>query len=106
MTTIHKQVPQEAIDRLWQAMSGHLFDAVHNAVTNMIYEGYPLSSILSQLHDELISKKNLSDLDKALICEKLAEVTLSFVISNVHKILPASFYRMNLGRSITRGWCQ
>lgn len=63
------------MDKLWQVMSGNLFDALHNAVTNMMYEGYPLSSILSQLHDELISKPNLSDLDKALICEKIAEVS-------------------------------
>jgi replication factor C subunit 2/4 len=63
------------MNKLWQVMSGNLFDALHNTVTSMMYEGYPLSSILSQLHDELISKPNLSDLDKALICEKIAEVS-------------------------------
>jgi len=33
-----------------------------------------MSAILSQLHDDLISKTDLDDVDKALICEKIAEV--------------------------------
>lgn len=60
--------------KLWEAMNGTSFDVLRNTVTDMMYEGYPLASLLSQIHDELISSTNLTDVDKALICEKIAEV--------------------------------
>lgn len=52
---------------------------MHSFVNNMIYEGFSLASILVQIHDDLIGKTNLSDLDKALICEKIAEVSYIFI---------------------------
>lgn len=33
-----------------------------------------MSAILAQLHDDVITKAGISDLDKSLICEKLAQV--------------------------------
>lgn len=56
---------------------------MHSFVNNMIYEGFSLASILVQIHDDLIGKTNLSDLDKALICEKIAEVLC--VLSNLYQ---------------------
>ena len=70
------QVPDSVLSKLWVVMSGRSFDALHSAVTDIMYEGYALAAILSQLHDDLIGKptSQLSDIDKALICEKIAEV--------------------------------
>lgn len=62
------------MDSLWENMSGHSFDALRSAVMEIVYSGYPMFSILSQLHDDTISRTDLEDVDKALICEKLAEV--------------------------------
>jgi hypothetical protein len=43
---------------------------------DIILEGYPLTDILSKLHDDVINREELSDLDKALICDKIAQVAL------------------------------
>jgi hypothetical protein len=50
------------------------FDGMKEAVNSIISQGYPLSAILSQLHDDVIEHSLLTDTDKALICEKLAQV--------------------------------
>jgi hypothetical protein len=75
------QVPAAVLDQLWQTMSNNSFDALRSAVTDIMYEGYALSAILSQLHDALIGKPTaiLADIDKALICEKIAEVDMHLV---------------------------
>lgn len=64
------------LDKLWQAMAGNAFDALRAVVTDVMYEGYALAALLSQLHDAVVGKPTaqLADLDKALICEKIAEV--------------------------------
>ena len=55
-------------------MSAHAFDKMRASVTDLIYEGYPLSAVLAQLHDETVHRQGLKDLNRALICEKIAEV--------------------------------
>lgn len=65
---------------LWASMKKGLFDGVKIAVERLLSQGYPLLGVLSQMHDDTISKTDLSDVDKALICEKLGEVfNFSFV---------------------------
>ncbi len=71
-----KQVPPSTMNKLWDKMAGYSFDAMKAEVAEIVYQGFPMSAILSQLHDDLISKQQLTDLDKALICEKIAEVQI------------------------------
>jgi len=78
---ISGQVPAHVLDHLWATMSNNSFDALRTVVTDIMYEGYALAAILSQLHDALIGKPSavLADVDKALICEKIAEVDMNLV---------------------------
>ena len=41
---------------------------------NMIQEGYPMNAIMSSIHETVVTKASFSDVDKALICEKIAQV--------------------------------
>ena len=38
----------------------------------MIFEGYSCNQIISQLHDTLMDRGDISDLNKAIIFEKIA----------------------------------
>ena len=64
------------MNQLWTQMAGNSFDAMKAEVSEVVYQGFPMSSILSQLHDQTVHKAELTDLDKALICEKIAEVIM------------------------------
>eukprot|EP01035_Chromulina_nebulosa_P028304 gene28304-37354_t len=70
---ISGQVHPHIMDKLWEQMHGYSFDALKLAVNEIAANGYPMSAIISQLHDEVISKPDLQDVDKALIAEKIAE---------------------------------
>ena len=87
-------LPPNALHALWQGMRGGQFSAMQAAVQDIIAEGYALSNVLSQLHDHVVtstveaapegsvpegsapegSALGFSDLDKALISEKLGAV--------------------------------
>lgn len=68
------QVPDSIMESLWGAMAGHSFDAVRTTVEDVIFDGYPLSAVLLQLHEMVaLEKAELRDVDRALICEKLAQ---------------------------------
>lgn len=73
------------MDKLWEHMHGYSFDALKAAVNEIAANGYPMSAIISQLHDEVISKTDLQDVDKALIAEKIAEVSLYFSLKKKEK---------------------
>ena len=61
---------------LWASMKKGLFDGVKASVDRLLSQGYPLLGVLHQLHDDVVVKADLSDIDKALICEKLGAVCL------------------------------
>jgi replication factor C subunit 2/4 len=70
------KVPLDIMDALWNSMKkGSTFAKMQNSVMELCYQGFPMSSILSQLYDDVISKPStgLTDLDKATICDKLAQ---------------------------------
>lgn len=64
---------------LWASMQRGLFDGVRAASDRVILSGFPLSAVISQLHDAVIDHKDLKDIDKALICEKIAEVRCIYI---------------------------
>mmetsp|Transcript_35590 Transcript_35590/g.70753 ORF Transcript_35590/g.70753 Transcript_35590/m.70753 type:complete len:225 (+) Transcript_35590:412-1086(+) len=78
---ISGQIPSAVLDKLWSVMTSNSFDNLRSVVLDIMYEGYPLAAILSQLHDVLIGKpsEQLPDVDKALICEKIAVVDQNLV---------------------------
>ena len=67
------QVPANVMDKLWVAMAKVAFEPVRAAVADIIAEGYPLGALLSQLLDDVVARATLTDLSKALICEKIAQ---------------------------------
>lgn len=73
------------MDAIWKAMRGRSFDSLRHAVYNAVAEGYPMSAMLLQLHNDVLYKQGLSDIDKALICEKIAHVSYFY-----HFSLPVS----------------
>ena len=73
------QVPTDIMDAMWKAMRGRSFDALRLTVSDAVAEGYPMSAVLSQLHSDVLYKQGLSDLEKALICTKIASVSLNLL---------------------------
>jgi hypothetical protein len=65
------------MDAMWRAMRGKSFDALRLAVSDAVAEGYPMSAMLFQLHDDVVNKQGLPDIEKALICGKIANVRLT-----------------------------
>ena len=63
------------MDAMWRAMRGRSFDALRLAVSDAVAEGYPMSAMLAQLHSDVLYKQGLPDIEKALICEKIAHVS-------------------------------
>jgi replication factor C subunit 2/4 len=68
------EIPSGIMDKLWKAFSQHSFDVLKEAVNEIVYMGFPMAMVLSQIHDMVVVSSQISDLNKALICEKLAEV--------------------------------
>ncbi|MCO5610125.1 hypothetical protein L7F22_064360 [Adiantum nelumboides] len=66
-------VSDNVVCSLLQACKTGLFDQAQKAVTDIIHEGYPVSQILSQLYDLVVPDEELSDLQKARICERIAQ---------------------------------
>lgn len=90
------KVPANAMSILWEKMSSNVFDQMRSCVDNIINEGYPMSELLMQLHDDTIQHKSLSDLDKALICEKIAQADQCLVdgASEKLQLLDVASYTM------------
>mmetsp|Transcript_24523 Transcript_24523/g.23535 ORF Transcript_24523/g.23535 Transcript_24523/m.23535 type:complete len:363 (+) Transcript_24523:96-1184(+) len=79
VTDISGQVPTDVMDAIWRAMRGRSFDGLRLAVSDAVAEGYPMSAMLSQLHDDVLHKQGLVDIEKALICEKIANADQNLI---------------------------
>eukprot|EP01035_Chromulina_nebulosa_P017830 gene17830-23441_t len=73
ITEISGLVPVTIINNIWDVFSKGNFDAMKLLVSQIISEGYPVMALFTQLHDEVIQRESISDLNKALICEKIAQ---------------------------------
>lgn len=74
--SIELQVPNNVVESLWQVMGSNRFDALKSIVGDITAEGYPILALLTQLHEQAIARPSLTDVDKAFICEKIAQVLL------------------------------
>lgn len=66
-------IPEEVVKTLFVACRSGNFDLVDKEVNNVIAEGYPVAQMLSQLFDLVAEADDVSDEQKARICQKLAE---------------------------------
>ncbi|KAF4107818.1 replication factor C subunit 4 [Onychostoma macrolepis] len=66
-------VPPKVIETLLQICYRGTFEKLELAVKDMIDQGYAATNVLNQLHDVIIDEK-LSDKQKSVIAEKMAEV--------------------------------
>ncbi|KAK4775631.1 hypothetical protein SAY87_023592 [Trapa incisa] len=66
-------IPPEASEALFFACKSGNFDLANKEVSNIIAEGYPVSQMLNQLLDMVVEADDISDEQKARICQKLAE---------------------------------
>jgi hypothetical protein len=62
------------IVRYWKVLHGTSYEEMRLLVDDTIYHSYPVSSILSKLHETVVCSADLSDLTKALISEKVSKV--------------------------------
>lgn len=69
-------IPPNVIDNLLQISHKGTFDKLQIEVKNLIDDGYAATQILTQLHDCII-EGNMSDKQKSVIAEKMAEVDKS-----------------------------
>jgi replication factor C subunit 2/4 len=72
------RVERSHMDALWSVLLQSRttrFDTLQAAVSELVYQGYPMGSILQQLLEYVVQglPSQMSDLDKALIAEKIAE---------------------------------
>ncbi|RYH32483.1 hypothetical protein EON65_00460 [archaeon] len=73
------KVPERLLLDIWNAANGYSLDILNAIATELIVQGYPLSSVLAQLMVQISSPTvqlpvTLTDVDRALIAERIAEV--------------------------------
>uniref|UniRef100_A0A8C2NK33 AAA+ ATPase domain-containing protein n=1 Tax=Capra hircus TaxID=9925 RepID=A0A8C2NK33_CAPHI len=74
ITDIAGVVPAKTIDGVFAACQSGSFDKLEAVVKDLINEGHAATQLVNQLHDVVVENDNLSDKQKSIITEKLAEV--------------------------------
>ncbi|XP_038603452.1 replication factor C subunit 4 isoform X2 [Tachyglossus aculeatus] len=73
ITEIAGVVPAETIDGIFSACQSGSFEKLETVVKDLINEGHAATQLVNQLHDVVVEKADLSDKQKSIITEKLAE---------------------------------
>ncbi|XP_029471689.1 replication factor C subunit 4 isoform X2 [Rhinatrema bivittatum] len=73
ITEIAGIVPDETIDGLLSACASGSFEKLETMVKNLINEGHAATQLVNQLHDIIVEREDLTDKQKSVITEKLAE---------------------------------
>lgn len=67
-------VPDRVFDKLWSAVTSfEHFEAVTDAVSTFVGEGYPVGKVLSEIQSRVVHSGEIEDADKAVICLQLME---------------------------------
>nr|BAN21156.1 replication factor C, putative [Riptortus pedestris] len=66
-------VPDALVTQLFESCKSGVYKQIEKVIENIIFEAYPSSQILTQLHKMLISDLDISDTAKSLISESIAE---------------------------------
>lgn len=67
-------IPVETVDGIFTACQSGSFDKLEAVVKDLINEGHAATQLVSQLHDVVVENDALSDKQKSIITEKLADV--------------------------------
>ncbi|CAN0455526.1 unnamed protein product [Ectocarpus sp. 12 AP-2014] len=71
---ISGEVPERVFDELWSAVTSfEHFEAVTDAVSAFVGEGYPVGKVLSEIQKRVVRSSEVVDADKALVCLRLLE---------------------------------
>ncbi|KAB1283540.1 Replication factor C subunit 4 [Camelus dromedarius] len=73
-TVIFQVIPAKTIDGVFAACQSGSFDKLEAVVKDLIDEGHAATQLVNQLHDVVVENDHLSDKQKSIITEKLAEV--------------------------------
>merc|ERR1712242_465687 len=65
-------IPQKYIEGLLEVCQLNSYDRLQQFVDDLICEGFSGHQLINQLHDEVVTSGNLTDVNKSEICEKLA----------------------------------
>ncbi|GJN13654.1 hypothetical protein PR202_gb00384 [Eleusine coracana subsp. coracana] len=66
-------IPEDVVKSLLAACRSGEFDVMNKEVSNIIADGYPVSQLISQFLDVIVSADDIPDEQKARICRKLGE---------------------------------
>lgn len=72
-------IPPPVVASLLASCRGGAFDSAQAAVTAVVADGYPAAQILSQLFDLVVCAEDLSDEQRARICDAIARADKSLV---------------------------
>mmetsp|Transcript_11711 Transcript_11711/g.47287 ORF Transcript_11711/g.47287 Transcript_11711/m.47287 type:complete len:393 (+) Transcript_11711:87-1265(+) len=67
------RVPAALVDALWAAIRAKDFQRLQTAIDDVALEGYPALAVITKLHDDLLDSTDVSDLNKAVILDRIAE---------------------------------
>lgn len=70
---ISNLVPEGLVFDLIESCKENVYEKIQIRVTKIIYEAYPLSQIVTQIHKYITSSNSLTDVQKAKISEHIAE---------------------------------
>nr|CAB3459535.1 unnamed protein product [Digitaria exilis] len=66
-------IPEDVVKSLLAACRSGEFDVANKEVSNIIADGYPVSQLMGQFLDVIVSADDIPDEQKARICKKLGE---------------------------------
>ena len=65
-------VPDRWIEKLFEVCNNNSFENMESYVNDITCEGFAGSQLINQLHDRIVTSDDYSDLQKSVMCEKLA----------------------------------
>ncbi|XP_075058313.1 replication factor C subunit 4 [Mixophyes fleayi] len=74
ITEIAGVISKETLDEVLTACKSGSFEKLETVVKNLINNGHAATQLVNQLHDVILEREALTDKQKAIIAEKLAEV--------------------------------
>lgn len=66
-------LPDSQIEGLYQASQSNVFETMQQAVIDVVHSGYSATQVLSQLHDLVMNRADLTDLQKSRIFMEMAQ---------------------------------
>lgn len=90
------------MEKFWDAIAGNSFDTMRNEIEDILLSGYPPLTILHQLAKDIMKRSELSDIQKAQSCLRIAEADSKLIDggSEYFQILDVGSYIMRQYQSM------